>query len=428
MRTLKITIFTLCLISTVVFGQKTIMKLSFTGIENSQRVQLDRIDIRNLTKSCDTTLNWPDTALTLIPMGINELNSSSELLEIFPNIPNPMQGSTKIILSLLRDGIVTITISTITGVQLSSFSQELQSGYHSFKFISGSCGTYILTANYKSIWKSIRIISALSESNTGYSLEYKGTQDKLSSTKSTDMSGKFIFSAGDSLEFKGYYSTKTSIIQDVPSVNKSYIFNFTTYGIPCPETPTVTYEGQIYNTVQIGTQCWLRENLNVGTRINGGQNQSNNGIIEKWCYDDNESNCTIYGGLYKWNEMMQYVTNEGSQGICPTGLHIPTDNEWITITDFLGGLSVAGGKMKSTSGWYDNGNGTNSSGFTALPGGWRNNYNGVFSGIGGLGFFWSSTEEVVNYGLIREMLYYSSDVTYTYHEKYDGLSVRCIKD
>jgi hypothetical protein len=75
-------------------------------------------------------------------------------------------------------------------------------------------------------------------------------------------------------------------------------------GGPCA-TPTVTYAGKTYNTVQIGKQCWLKENLDVGTRINGSVNQTDNGTIEKYCYNDDPANCTTYGGLYTWNESMQ---------------------------------------------------------------------------------------------------------------------------
>jgi hypothetical protein len=83
---------------------------------------------------------------------------------------------------------------------------------------------------------------------------------------------------------------------------------FTTLYDPCDGISSILYSGQIYNTVAIGYQCWLKENLNIGTRINGSQNQTDNGIIEKYCYDDNESNCDEYGGLYQWDEMMQYTT------------------------------------------------------------------------------------------------------------------------
>ena len=98
-----------------------------------------------------------------------------------------------------------------------------------------------------------------------------------------------------------------------------------TPGTPCAGFPTLLYEGQTYNTVQIGDQCWLKENLNVGIKINsnsGGFQQTDNGTNEKYCYYNDEANCAIYGGLYEWPEAMQYMTTEGAQGICPQGWQI----------------------------------------------------------------------------------------------------------
>jgi uncharacterized protein (TIGR02145 family) len=105
---------------------------------------------------------------------------------------------------------------------------------------------------------------------------------------------------------------------------------FTNVAFTCG-TNIITYAGQTYNTVLIGSQCWLKENLNLGTRIDGSSDQTNNSTIEKYCYDDNDANCTTYGGLYQWNEAMQYVTTAGTQGICPTGWHIPTYAEFQTL-------------------------------------------------------------------------------------------------
>src|ERR1035437_4695141 len=111
---------------------------------------------------------------------------------------------------------------------------------------------------------------------------------------------------------------------------------------PCPGIPTVDYAGKIYNTVAIGDQCWLKENLDVGTRINGSLEQTNNSTIEKYCYNDDPANCTTNGGLYQWAEAVQYMngaTNTSSpspaftgniQGICPTGWHLPTNAEYST--------------------------------------------------------------------------------------------------
>ena len=206
-------------------------------------------------------------------------------------------------------------------------------------------------------------------------------------------------------------------------------------GAPCPGRPTVTYEGQVYNTVQIGTQCWFKENLNIGTRINGALEQSNNGTIEKYCYNDLESNCNIYGGLYQWSEMMQYVTPAGGQEICPTGWHIPTDAEWTIVTTSLGGEGVAGGKMKSTgtieagTGWWysPNTGATNESGFSGVPAGYRG-YAGGFFVNGYDAGWWSSSEFSTSVAWYRFLYYNGSNVDRSGADRHNGFSVRCLAD
>ena len=214
----------------------------------------------------------------------------------------------------------------------------------------------------------------------------------------------------------------------------------------CGDALVDARDSQLYNTVLIGTQCWMAENLNIGTMINstsGGTNgdgeQTDNSTTEKYCYYNNTSNCDIYGGLYQWNEIMQYVASgAGIQGICSDGWHLPTDDEWKTMEMALG-LSQSeaddtgwrgtdeGEKMKSTSGWNTNGNGTNSSGFNALPGGYRSS-NGSFYNLGNSGYWWSSSETSGTNAWYRH-LYYDNDQVYrgSYVKTY-GFSVRCLKD
>jgi uncharacterized protein (TIGR02145 family) len=196
----------------------------------------------------------------------------------------------------------------------------------------------------------------------------------------------------------------------------------------CGDALIDTRDNQSYSTVQIGTQCWMRQNLNIGTRIAGTGNQMNNDTIEKYCYENTEANCTTYGGLYQWNEMMQYSATEGIKGICLTGWHLPTDSEWTTLTNYLGGEGVAGGKMKEsgTTHWNSPNTGaTNSSGFTGLPGG---NYSwGSFSSLGSYGVWWSSTANSSD-AWFRFMTYYSGEVNRTNASQTNGFSVRCVRD
>jgi len=190
-------------------------------------------------------------------------------------------------------------------------------------------------------------------------------------------------------------------------------------------------DGKSYSTVLIGTQCWMAQNLNVGTKITGATTQTNNSTIEKYCYDDNDANCTVYGGLYQWDEIMQYVTTEGAQGICPTGWHVPTDGEWSALTTFLGGASVAGGKMKETgtTHWKSpNDWATNSSGFTGLPGGLRNNFNGSFEKQSEFGYRWSSSQYDSTMAKGQHLYYTTPEVYINTGFKTSGFSVRCLKD
>ncbi len=192
----------------------------------------------------------------------------------------------------------------------------------------------------------------------------------------------------------------------------------------------ILYEGQYYHTVQIDSQCWMKENLNVGTMINGTSNQINNGQIEKYCYDNNEANCNTYGGLYQWNEMMQYVTTEGVKGICPLGWHLPSDAELTMLTDYLGGEGVAGGKMKEAglTHWASpNIGATNESGFTALPGGYRNS-GGSFGNLTYYAYFWSSSQGDASNAWTRD-LYWDHEGVYRYgNYKSYGFSARCLQD
>jgi uncharacterized protein (TIGR02145 family) len=218
-------------------------------------------------------------------------------------------------------------------------------------------------------------------------------------------------------------------------------------GNPCAGFPTVLYEGQTYNTVQIGNQCWLKENLNVGTRIDGSLQQANNDIIEKFCFNNLEENCTVYGGLYQWEEVMNYSspssTNpSGRQGICPIGWHIPSDAEWCQMETYLDstfdcsiiewGGTDAGGKLKETGTihWTSpNSGATNISGFTALAGGSRDaGYPFLFSNIKLSSHFWTASEFS---GILRWYRYLGHDTAQVLRHYTDwnrAHSARCIKD
>jgi uncharacterized protein (TIGR02145 family) len=186
----------------------------------------------------------------------------------------------------------------------------------------------------------------------------------------------------------------------------------------------VLYAGKTYNTVQIGSQCWLKENLDVGTMIQGIDTAKNNGTIEKYCYNNDPNNCNTYGGLYQWNEAMQYSTTPGTRGICPPGWHIPTYAEFQTLSTTVGG---DGNALKEIGQGTGDGAGTNTSGFSALFAGYRTG-SGNYSLLTINTHFWGSNEyDATNANI---MGFVNSDNVIYLHNyfKDHGFSVRCVKD
>lgn len=190
------------------------------------------------------------------------------------------------------------------------------------------------------------------------------------------------------------------------------------------QTQTVTdYDGNIYQTITIGSQVWMKENLKSLHYSNGTE------IAAVWSYDDNDSYVETYGRLYSWDAAMKNSTIEGAQGVCPNGWHVPTDDEWTILGNYLGGNDMAGGKMKEQgiSHWNSpNAGATNESGFTALPAGEYDDTHYQF--LGEYNVIWSSTEENTTWAKYRYISYDDTGLhPYTYYKSF-RYSVRCIKN
>ncbi|MCK5839883.1 MAG: hypothetical protein KAG99_08540 [Bacteroidales bacterium] len=424
------------------FGQRPTLELTFTAVDNVSYIQLDSIKVINRTQGGDTVLFWPDTILVLdYQAGIIEINYEGERLHLFQNYPNPVTDHTTLTLYLPEKGKTNLVITDIAGQQVINTHKMLERGYHTFRFTPGGGKIYLFTAYWKATHSSIKILAPGNSSGFTCSLEQIESKITKPQFKGIEATQNFSFNLGDTLLYTGFANGLQSAMPDAPETSETNTFQFAT-NIPCPGIPTLTYEGQVYNTIQIFSQCWLKENLNVGTMINGSQNQQNNGTIEKYCYNNNPANCDTYGGLYLWDEMMQYTTTQGVQGICPPGWHIPTDEELKilestvdsqygvgdTIWDQLNWRGFdAGLNLKSTNGWFSGGNGTDLYGFTALPSGGRIG-SGSFNGLGTYIAFWSSTGDGINYGwgrLLRNDL--EGAFRYDYNLVY-GFSVRCVMD
>ena len=191
----------------------------------------------------------------------------------------------------------------------------------------------------------------------------------------------------------------------------------------------ITYEGETYPTVIIGSQTWFAKNLNYD--VQGSK-----------CYDDDPANCTQYGRLYDWATAMGFSSNCNSafclsqiqsphRGICPSGWHIPSYNDWDILIIYSGHESTAGAKLKSTSGWNSHNAASGSTdqyGFSALPGGGY--LSGGFGNVGDFGHWWSASEnENSNNRAYRQNMSYISDMAdLGANDKSNLLSIRCIKD
>ena len=193
-------------------------------------------------------------------------------------------------------------------------------------------------------------------------------------------------------------------------------------------------DGNIYKTITIGNQTWMAENLKTtkysdGTLI-GTTSPASLDIFDEnfpkyqWVYNGTESNVSTYGRMYTWYALTS------SCNICPSDWHIPTDSEWESLIDYLGGYEVAGSKLKETglTHWQSpNEEVTNETGFTALPGGYRFYYGGFFD-LGKYGIWWTSTEASTIFARMHYMEASSGIVGWNIADKKIGYSVRCIRD
>jgi uncharacterized protein (TIGR02145 family) len=191
-------------------------------------------------------------------------------------------------------------------------------------------------------------------------------------------------------------------------------------------------DGFQYQTARLGTQTWMAQNLNVTQFRNGDPipeaqtaeewRKANLEGTPAWCYYKNDpENAAIYGKLYNW-----YAITD-PRGIAPQKWHVPNQEEWNRMINFLGGKQKAGPSLKSSSGWNKGGNGSNQSNFMALPGGSRDE-NGSFLGMGNYGYFWTAQEQAAYNAWGCDLGYSYTQINRFSYQKGNGFSVRCVRD
>ena len=420
------------------FGQN--IELTFAGDNNGQSVQLDSVCIENLTQGGEVVLYPPDLILILVITGINDgITPTNNAFVLKQNYPNPCNDQTSIQLQMTESADVEIVVSNLLGQNILGFNKTLRKGGHTFTFTPGNEPCYLLTANCLGQSKTIKMLCYPGNVKQAISLTHTGYTASDPAFKISELLWDIPYNIGDELLMIGYSADDESGMVKSPEVSQEYILQFAT-NVTCPGLDSLLYEGQWYHTIQVGGQCWLKENMNVGEMISGNQTQTNNGTIEKYCYANSTAKCDELGGLYIWDELMQYSTEQRARGICPEGWHIPTDEEFKVLegmvdSNFPIGHPVwnqgdwrgfdAAYNLKSTSGWMNNGNGTDMYGYRLLATGYW--YEGGFFDLTEGTTLYSSTLDN-NFPWYRGFNAATDAILRNIGTWNSATAVRCIKD
>jgi uncharacterized protein (TIGR02145 family) len=408
---------------------------------------LSTVKVQNLTTGVIVDVPAGDVLLLSTTTGIPEGNNmKSSGLKVYPN-PMTDKSTLEILPPLAGDAI--ISVCDMTGKVLTQYKGYVENYIQEFSLSGIKNGLHIITVQGNGYQFSEKLLSNGKSTGTAnivkISNNIQAVAEKKSIMNSKGVQGNvnMTYTSGERLKYTAVSGNNKTVITDIPTANKTVTFTFT----ECKDG-----DNNYYPVVQINTQLWMAENLKTAMYRNGvpiGTTSPHNKDISgestpkyQWAYDGNESNVANYGRLYTW-----YAVTD-SRNICPTGWHVPTDTEWTTLETYLivhgynyDGTTIGNKIAKalaSTTLWTSNaGTGTvgntdystkrNATGFTALPGGYRDNV-GTFSLIGNLGGWWSSTEFSTTDAWCLGMNYGNSDAFRGFVIKQGGFSIRCLRD
>jgi uncharacterized protein (TIGR02145 family) len=430
---------------------------TFTATYQAAPVVLDSIRISNLTQGLDTVLYAPDTVLVLDgSTGLNAaLATDPAQLQVLPGGANPFGERTALLVALANGGEVRLGVTDVLGRTMADERLVLPAGVHRFELLPGPGGTHLVTVEQngeRAVW---RVVHDGSGSRARAAIRHMGLEE--GGVRPRNARSTFIWMQGDQLRYIGHATLPngyggSDLIVDAPGPVELVTFQLRN-GLPCPTAPEVVdVQGNSYRTVQIGTQCWMAENLRAtqyddGTPITHitGITAWQNASTEAYCWPGNDPVLgATYGALYNW-----YVTDPASNGgrsVCPAGWHVPTDQEWIDLRLYMVAnghnydgspvVNKIGKAMAADTLWAAStvigavGNDlslNNSSGFTTLPAGTRNP-NGIFAGQLQFGNFWSATEAGTGYAWYQAVRHSQINLFRDDGSKIHGFSLRCIQD
>jgi uncharacterized protein (TIGR02145 family) len=404
--------------------------ITITFTTKSDTVKIDSVLATNLkTRKTVRLLEGDSLLLVKTSTSLNQLKSNPEIGYIYPN---PTVEDANFCVSVNKNEKVDIRLYNSNGQMLVNEKQNLMQGTHRFMLKFPVAGIYYLSLlRGESIFGFKAVYTG--QNTTKSSVLYLGGDEIYPQTpanqfKNATTDNSLVYTEGDVILYSCHSGLNTTIISDVPTQSKSITVEF----VKCMD-----YDQRNYKTVKIGNQTWMAENLAYLPDI---QLTTSESYTEPRYYvygytgsdvatAKQHPNYKAYGVLYNWH---------AAKAACPTGWHLPSDDEWKQLEMALGMTQAQadgtgwrktnqGKQMKATRGWYNNGNGTNTSGFSALPGGYLYG-SGSFGDIGSYGRWWGSTESSADYVWGRRLLYEFSTVFRDGHRKKCGFSVRCVMD
>ncbi len=421
----KIVCLTVLVIISLLGHSQNPVTLQFTGQDQyGQHVPLSTVTVENVTKHWQEVLYYPDTTLIMGTTGIEDGGWIGDGVRLFQNTPNPFDGVTDFALHLPEASTVTLEICDLNGNVAATYQGSLDPGSHLFRAWLASPQTYLLQARTSDGNVQIKMVNT---GNGGQSrMEYLGKDDTHRAGKSggdDKGSSDMPFSPGDWMMYKGYTHVEGIQYECTPVEQQQYTSGLIPLTFTLPQPPfycgidsVADYDGNVYPTVEIGNQCWMKENLRTthytdGTEIPVGTTISEN-TAYRYYPNNSSSNVPTYGYLYNWAAVMYGAASSnanpsGVQGICPLGWHVPSKAEFEQLMLFVSSQSqylcdnnnIA--KALATSfGWLGWSNDdyfcfpayytwlNNTTGFAAPPAGY---WSGSSSAFGRDCTFWSST-------------------------------------
>jgi hypothetical protein len=413
-------------------GTAQTISLTFSGLNNGKPIHLEKIEIGNIDKSCDTTLYYPDSILVLHSLGIDDPAGNPDRLTLFQNTPNPVTDRTFIKVFNPASGDLFVVVREIGGKPVCAYEAKLDRGYHLFEFSPGKAGIFIFSVSTDESTASKKVVSGVTSGNGTSGLRYSGKSGHDNDLKAAISSG-FVFSTGDQLRYTGHYLTVTSTLVDTPQNDKTYTFEFTGPGFTCgqnltiihsayggvaPVNKTTTY-GTVTNIPGDPSKCWITSNLGSDHQATAVDDSTE--ASAGWYWQFNRKQGYLHDGLIRTPNTLWIsnildnsdwlITNDPCNLELGAIWRIPTITEWRNVNE-------TGGWTTWTGAW--------NSVLKLHAAGELRGENGNLSARGVQGFYWCNLERDngSSWGFFFRNDYSDMNV----NTKPYGCNIRCLRD